>query len=110
MSTIEASGSITGIVGSEVTIGSITTTNHIRALGLDVTNLAAGEIAEVRAYAPSVSAGGQVLIELVTFTGTAAKPHTQSNPFLMPFGGQFTVKQTNGSARTFNYYVILVDV
>lgn len=105
---VESASVATGIVGTEVVLAS-PTTSHVRAVAVNIVNLIAAEIVEIRAFAPLSLGGIQQLIEMQTFNGVATKPNTQIIACLMPYGGSFTIKQTNGSVRTFEWFIMVLD-
>ena len=105
---VESSSTQTATIGTEHTLANPSTAKT-RVLIVDVSNLAATEVVELRVKAPVLAAGTTQLIKLVTFTGTVSEPHTQSPPFVMPQGGTFTLKQTSGTGRQFPWAVLTLD-
>lgn len=108
MAVVESSGTQTAVISTEHTLAS-PATNKTRVLLVDVGNLAATEVVELRAYGPVLSGGTSQLIKLTSFTGTVAEPNTESPPFVMPQGGSFSLKQTSGTGRGFPWAVITLD-
>lgn len=105
---VESSGTATSIIGSPVTLAA-PTNNHVRAVAVDLTNLAAGEVIQISALAPLKLGGTSILIEQQSFTGVAPKPNAQIIACLMPYGGSFTINQTSGSVRTYDWFIEVFD-
>lgn len=105
---VESNGTATSIIGTPVTLAA-PTTNHVRAVAVDLTNLATGEVIQISALAPLKLAGTSILIEQQSFIGVAPKPNAQIIACLMPFGGSFTINQTSGSVRTYDWFIEVLD-
>lgn len=105
---VESASTATSIIGSPVTLAA-PTSSHVRTVAVDLTNLAAGEVIQISALAPLKLAGTAILIEQQFFTGAVAKPNTQIIACLMPYGGSFTINQTSGSPRTYDWFIMVLD-
>lgn len=101
---VESSGTQTATVGTEHTLATPTTLNT-RILSVDLTNLALGDVVELRLYAKVASGGSQVLYSLQTFAHTQIEDCYISVPVPMPYGGQLTLKQTAGTGRSFAWNI-----
>lgn len=105
---VETSGTQTAVISTEHTLASPTTAKT-RVLVVDVGALASTEVVELRAYGPVLSGGTSQLIKLTSFTGVVSDPNTESPPFVMAWGGSFSLKQTSGTGRAFPWRVDTLD-
>jgi hypothetical protein len=105
---VESSGTQTAVINTEHSLASPATAKT-RALIVDAAALAAGEVLELRIKAAVLSGGTVSVVKLETFVGALTEPHIQSPPFVMPQGGEFTLKQTSGTGRAFPWSVIAFD-
>jgi hypothetical protein len=101
---VESFGTQTAVVSTEHTLVT-EVTGKWRVLVVSLANLVAGDTVVLRAKAPVISGGPDLLIKEYPFTGVQAEPNVQSFGFDMPYGGTFTLTQTAGTARTYAWHV-----
>lgn len=101
---VESSGTQTATVGTEHTLATPATLNT-RVLSVDLTNMALGDVVELRIYVKVASGGSQVLYTVSTYAHTQIEDAVISVPVPMPYGGQFTLKQTAGTGRSFPWNI-----
>lgn len=104
--TLEASGTQTATVGTEHTLASITTPRTLAAY-VDLSNMASGDVVEIRVKIKIKSTGALVVFSLDIFQGAQNEPKLFYAPF-MPSDLQWdlTLKQTAGTGRAFDWRVL----
>lgn len=108
MPATESSGTQTAVVGTEHTLASPTTAKT-RVFEIDLGNEANGDTVELR-ISKKVLVGGTVkLVYLATYAHTQGEPIVISVPVPMMFGGTFTLKQTAGTARNYDWAILTLD-
>lgn len=108
MSVIESSGTQTATLTTEHSLAT-PTTMKTRVLLIDAAALVAGETLTLRIKGKVLTGGTERLIREAVFTGPLSEPNIQSMPTVMPFGGTFTLTQTGGTGRSFDWSVITLD-
>lgn len=96
-------------IGTETTLGSAITTAGTYQLNLNVTNLAGGgtpDILELRVYGKTLSGDTKALKDIWTLVGIQVVPIIYTPPYPEPYYLEFTVKQTQGTGRTFKYNIV----
>lgn len=101
---VESSGTQTATVNTEHTLATPTTLNT-RILSVDLSNMALGDVIELRIYVKVASGGSQVVYTVQSFAQTQSEPAYISVPVPMPYGGQFTLKQTAGTGRSYAWNI-----
>ncbi len=101
---VESSGSQTATIGTEHTLASPTTAG-VRQLCVDLTNLVNGETVELRINRKTLTAGTIRTWQVAVFSHLQAQPIVISVPMPSTFGGTFTLKQTAGTGRVFDWTV-----
>lgn len=104
----EASGTQAATITTEHTL-STPTTNKTRVLVVDLVNMASGDILELRIKSKVLSGDSNQSAYLATFSGVQTEPNLYSVPVPMNNGGQFTLKQTAGTGRSFKWTVLTLD-
>ena len=112
MSAVESSGTQTAVISTEHSLAAPSTAKT-RTLTVDLTNMVNDDRLELRVKL-KVLTGGTVRTTLVKISkhdpGGAGSPEIfQSVPVWMPFGGDFTLKQTAGTGRDFDWAVATHD-
>lgn len=105
--TIEADGDQTATPTTEHTLTTLDGAGT-RVLGVDLNNLAAGDIVILRIKTAVRSGGTERTLHEATFAGPAADPVVQSPPAVLATGGTVTLQQTAGSSRVFPWAVYLL--
>lgn len=101
---VEASGTQAATIGTEHSL-SAPTSSAIRVLRVDTGAMVAGEVVEISIKTKVLTGGTQRSIYLASIGGGTAQPIVASPPVTMPFGGEFTLKQVNGTGRSFPWSV-----
>lgn len=104
----ESTGTQTATVTTEHTLVSPSSAKT-RVLLVDLSNMVAGDILELRINAKIVTGGTARLAYIATFSGVAGEPAVPSVPVPMPWGGSFTLKQTAGTSRNYDWSVLTLD-
>lgn len=105
---VETSGTQTAVVGTEHTLAAPTTAKT-RQLVVDLTNLANGDTVELRVKRKVLTAGSVVPWQTAVFSHAQSDPGVLSVPCPSPFGATFTLKQTAGTGRSFDWSVETLD-
>lgn len=108
MATVTNTGTLTASSG-EQTLGASRTDGRTYMCQIDLTNMAAGDVIEIRAKVKIVSAGSEVVLYKVTFANAQTTPALQTPPILAPYQITFTLKQTAGTNRNFPYALVSLD-
>lgn len=101
---VESSGSQAATISTEHTLASPTTDGK-RQLCVDLNVLASGDTVELRVYKKYASGGTARLVTLVSFPNAQSSPGNDGFVYTMPYGGSFSLKQTTGTGRTFDWFV-----
>lgn len=105
--TVEASGTQTATVSTEHTLnGGSFTSAKTYVLSVDLTNLANGDTVELRAKVKVISSGSEKLIYLGTYSHAQPYPVVHSIPVRSEYSASFTLKQTAGTGRNFDWAVL----
>lgn len=96
-------------LGFEYVLASPVANGKTRALLVDVSALAAGDLVWLAAYAPIMPAGQSGLIKRTPYYGPVIEWNTQSGPLLMPEGGRVTLTQVTGTPRAFPWRLLTID-
>ena len=102
MPTVSASGTQTAVVGTEHTLFNPTTNKWFSGY-IDVTNMVSGDIVELRVYAIVKTAGSYILYSLNTLTDAQTLDLYHVPSFPSDIGFKVTLKQTAGTARTYDW-------
>lgn len=102
--TVEASGTQTAVVGTEHSLGVITGTKSYM-LVVDVGVMVNGDEVELRVKGKVLAAGTRKLIDLVVFQHAQPEPVTVFGPYPAGVDIEFSVKQTAGTGRAFDWAV-----
>lgn len=103
-------GTQPAVINTEHTLH-IDTNAKTFVLEVDTSNLANGEVVELRVYKKVLSTGAHVLFQLATIAQAQANgiPGKVSIPTASLYSIQFTLKQTAGVGRNFPWNVITLD-
>lgn len=120
--TAYASGTLTAVVGTETTFGNagtpyLTGTSDVASAGtftlhVDLFNMAAGDVVELRIYQMVLTAGTRRVAYQQSFAGAQLTDNMVqisvpiSNELTDTASLRFTLKQTAGTARTFAWKVL----
>lgn len=90
--------------GTEQTLHSTSTGAHYSAT-VDLTNLASGDVVEIRVYKKVLTGSTLKQVDIYTFSGTQTSPNFFIPFVSSPFGYKLTLKQTSGANRNFEWSV-----
>jgi hypothetical protein len=96
-------------VGTETTIGSTIGSAGTYQLNLNVSNLAGGgtpDILELRVYSKVLSGDTKALKDIWTLVGAQVVPILYTPVYPETYYLEFTLKQTQGTGRTFKYNIV----
>jgi hypothetical protein len=107
--TVAASGTQSATVTTEHTLnsGSFTTAGTY-VLVVDTTNMALGDYTELRTYIKVLSSGSEVLFDMQPLAHAQAEPVKVSLPVRSEYSIKFTLKQTAGTGRDYDWAVLRV--
>jgi hypothetical protein len=105
---IESSGTQTAIINTEHQLAA-PTTNKTRVLRIDLGNMVAGDIVEIRVKSAVLAAGTVREQQNWTYAHQVSQPVFESIPVSSDVGATFTLKQTAGVARQFPWKVLTLD-
>lgn len=106
MATEVASGTLNATVGTEHTVWEDTAANGTYQWAVNLSNLAAGEIVELRVYRRILGTDTAPTLYLVqSYSGPVADPVVVSTPVLTTKHIRFTLKQVNGTGRSYPWVV-----
>lgn len=101
-----ASGTQAATISTEHTLGAAITTAGVYALLVDCNALVAGDTLELRAYSKVLGASTERQCYLATLSGAQADPDLISVPVPTAHSVKFTLKQTAGTGRSFDWSVV----
>jgi positive regulator of sigma E activity len=104
----ESSGTQAATITTEHTLAT-TTTAKTRVLVVDLTNLVAGDTVELRIKSKVLTGGSALLAYFVTYVGPVAAPVVHSIPVPGTYGATFTLKQTTGTGRNYDFEIRTID-
>lgn len=100
----DATGANTVTVGTELTVDT-PTTNGTYVFVVDCSNMALGDLVELRAYG-TFDGSTYHQVWKGTYQHVQINGIKQSPPVPSGNGGKFSIKQTAGTARSFNWAVL----
>lgn len=103
--TVTNTGTLTAD-GTEQTLGAERTDGKTYVLQLDLANMAAGDLVEIRAKVKVVNGGTTRTAFKAVYANAQAYPALQTPPIPAPYSVTFTLKQVNASYRAFDYALI----
>lgn len=108
----ESTGTQTAVIATEHSLATPTTAKT-RVLSVDIVNMVNSDRLELRIKKKVLTGGTQrtVWVKVLKHDpGAAGSPEIiDSIPIPMVFGGEFTLKQTAGTGRNFDWAVITID-
>lgn len=101
-----ASGTQTATVGTEHVLGTADdATDGVFQLVVDMSALAAGDRVEFAVREKAISTGTQRRLVIGAFSGPVADPLYVSDSIILLHGWDFTLKQTAGTGRAFDWSI-----
>lgn len=105
---LESSGTQAATVTTEHDLAT-PTTNKTRVLRVDLANMVAGDIVELRVKSKVLTGGTLRVQYLATYAHAQVEPVVESIPVSSLYGATFTLKQTAGTSRNFDWAVYTLD-
>lgn len=96
-------------INTETTLGSAITAPGTYQLNMNTANLAGGatpDILELRVYSKTLSGDTKALKDIWTLVGGQVVPIIYTPPYAEVNYLEFTLKQTQGTGRTFGYNIV----
>lgn len=103
--TVTNTGTLTAS-SSEQTLGAERTDAKTYVLQVDLNNMTAGDVVELRAKIKAVSGGTARTLYKAVYSDAQPYPALQSPPIPAPYSVTFTLKQTAGTNRDYDYALI----
>ena len=103
--TVTNTGTLTAD-GNEQTLGASRTDAKTYVAQVDLTNMAAGDVVEIRAKVKVVSAGTERTLYRAVYSNAQAYAAVQTPPVPAPYQVTFTLKQRAGTNRNYDYALI----
>lgn len=105
--TVEASGTQTAVISTEHTLNSGSFTSaKVYVLEVDTSNMVGGDVLELRIKKKVLSGGTEKVIFMNTFAHAQAEPVKVSIPVRSEYSISFTLKQTAGTGRNYDWAVM----
>ena len=106
--TLSDSGTTSALtIGTETTLAT-DTNNGTFVLEVDLSNLANGDLLEIRIYTITLSGGSLVLAWKATYQHTQINNHKISPPVASDQSIKCTLKQTAGTGRVFSWKMLRI--
>lgn len=99
-------GTQTATIGTEHTLGSAIAAAGTFILSVNTSNLADGDVLELRAKTKVLTGGSEALYLLATYTHAQSDPVKMSIPIPSLYSLTFTLKQTAGTGRSFEWNIL----
>lgn len=103
--TVESSGTQTATISTEHSLATPTGAK-VYQLIVDLNNLANGDVLELRVKQKVLSAGTVREFLVGTYANVQTQKIAASIPVTAPQGAEFTLKQTAGTGRAFDWAVV----
>lgn len=103
--TVTDTGTLTAS-SSEQTLGTSRTDGKTYVCQVDLANMAAGDVVELRAKVKVTSGGTERTLYRATFANAQPYAAVQTPPIPAPYQVTFTVKQSAGTNRDYPYALI----
>jgi hypothetical protein len=107
MPTVTANGTQTASIGTEHTLSNPVTNKFFTAY-VDLTNMAAADVVEIRVSMIVKVAGSYIQYFLQTYSGVQTDPIVYIPPLPSDIGYKLTLKQTAGTGRTYDWKIFEV--
>jgi hypothetical protein len=105
-STLEE-GTQTATIGTEHFLGNDPkTTSTVAQVIIDLSNMAAGDITEIRIYRAARPGGTPRVVEVWTAVGAQGRPIFVSPPIIFTANWRVSLKQTAGTGRSYDWSIV----
>ena len=103
-----ASGTVTSIINTEITLATVSTSKNYLVLKIDLSNMQAGDQVQLLAYTKVLSGSTSKPAYPVLFAGPQPSNNLIwfSTPMPSDIEAHWTIKQTAGSPRTYEWAVL----
>ena len=105
--TVSGSGTQAATIGTEHILDT-DTVNGTYACFVDLVNMANGDVAELRVYTKVLSTGALDLVWKGTYANVQVEPVKPAPPIASDQSVKFTLKQTAGTGRNFDWKVLRI--
>ena len=105
MPSTESSGTQTAVIGTEHSLATITVARTL-TLYVDTANMVNGDELELRVTKRVLVGGTNRLAYMASYAHIQAEPIKQSIPVISLFNAEFTLTQTVGTGRSFDWSVL----
>lgn len=105
MPTSSASGTQTATISTEHTLANVTTAGTF-VLQVNTSNMVNGDTVELRAKVKTLTGGAEALYMIAVYTHAQFDPVKMSIPVPSLYSLTFTLKQTAGTGRAFEWNVV----
>lgn len=103
--TVSSSGTQSAVISTEHTLGT-TSTAGIYQLMVDGNALANGDVVELRCKAKVLSGGTERILFVQAYSNAQGDPVKMSIPVTVPQTSTWTLKQTAGTGRSFDWALL----
>ncbi len=106
-STLEEGTILNATIGTEHPLGTDPkTTATVAQVIVDLGNMAAGDITEIRIYRAAKSGATPKVVEVWTAVGAQGRPIFVSPPIIFTAGWRVTLKQTTGTGKSYDWSIV----
>lgn len=107
--TLDQSGTTAALtLNSETQFGTNSTTNATYVLKVNLSNMALGDVVELRLYSEDISAGSLVQCWKASFANVQISPLVLSPPTPSDINLKCTIKQVAGTGRTYTWEILRI--
>ena len=99
-------GTQTATISTEHTLGSAVTAAGTFLLSVNTTNMANGDVLELRAKTKVLTGGSEAVYLLAAYAHVQGAPVKMSIPIPSVYSLTFTLKQTAGTGRAFEWNIL----
>jgi hypothetical protein len=99
-------GTQTATIGTEHTLGSAVVAAGTFMLSVNTTNMANGDVLEICAKTKVLTGGAEAVYMLATYAHAQGDPVKTSIPIPSLYSLTFTLKQTAGTGRAFEWNIV----
>lgn len=100
----DATGSQTAVIDTEHDVKTYTASN-VYVFSIETNNMVNGDVVEFRAYKKDQGSGTDREVLKQTYAHVQSANFVVFPPIYLPFGGKFTILQTAGTGRSFDWHV-----
>jgi hypothetical protein len=94
-------------IGTEYSLGTDPkTTSTVAQVIVDLGNMAAGDVTEIRIYRAAKSGADPKVVEIWTAVGAQGRPIFVSPPIIFTANWRVTLRQTAGTGRDYDWSIV----